>query len=71
MTEKIKDGINTATGLILLGDKYDIQVMKSAAEEFVKKNVKEMNQQNVFDVLSLVNKKMLVKAVVDAWSNGY
>lgn len=67
LTGKITDGEETALGLILLGDKYDIQGMKSAAENFVKDNIVEMDMDDVFDVLSRVCRESLYHAVVKNW----
>lgn len=65
-TGEIKDGKETALGLILLSDKYDIQQMKEAAEDFVKKNIGEMNKEGVLEVFYKVGRKSLFDAM-DSW----
>lgn len=65
---EVKDGKDTALGLILLSDKYDIQYMKEAAELFIKKNIKEMDQDEVLDIYHKVNRETLKKLMVDSWS---
>lgn len=64
---EIQDGKETALGLILLGDKYDIQDMKEVAEKFVKKNYDQMNQEDVLDVFSKVGRESLKQAMASSW----
>lgn len=59
MTGEITDGKDTALGLLLLGDKYDIQAMRVTAENFVKKNIEQMNEEDVIDIFSKVGRKSL------------
>lgn len=68
MTGKVTDGKETALGLILLGDKYDIQAMKTSAEQFVKKNIAEMDKEDVIDIFSKVSRDTLYRAMVELWA---
>lgn len=67
MTGRVEDGKATALGLVLLGDKYDIQPMKEAAETFIKNNIRDFNKENVLAVFSAVCPKLLFDAM-DSWS---
>lgn len=68
ITGQIIDGKETALGLILLGDKYDIQAMKSAGEDFVKKYITQLSKDDVIEVLSKVSSDLLYDTMVSAWS---
>lgn len=65
---EIKDGKETALGLILLGDKYDIQYMMQEAEKYVRKNIKDMDQDEVLDIYHRVKRESLKEAMVGYWS---
>lgn len=66
-TGQIKGGKETALGLILFSDKYDIQDMKKAAEKFVKRNFKEMDKEDILDVFNKVGRESLKRALEKAW----
>lgn len=65
---KVEDGKKTALGLILLADKYNIQVMKEVAEDYVMRHIQEMDKDEVLDTFSKVSRGILVDAMVVAWS---
>lgn len=67
-TGRIKNGKETALGLILLADKYDIEDMKVAAEKFVTDNFDAMEPKNVLDTFSKVGCGSLEQAMKRAWS---
>lgn len=69
LTGKIENGNETALGLILLADKYDVQVMKKAAEDYVKQNFQEMDKDEVLDILQKVSRNTLFNAMIDSWSH--
>ena len=70
MTGKIKDGKETVLGLLLLGDKYDIQFMKSEAEKFVKSNFRELDRDEAMDILFKVSRKAVEEGLIRAWCPG-
>ena len=67
MTAKIKDGKETALGLILLGDKYDIQFMKSEAERFVKSHFHELDRDEAMEIMLKVSRKTVEEDLLRAW----
>lgn len=67
MTGEIVNGKETALGLIVLGDKYDIKGMKTAGENFVLENIAQMNKNDVIEVFSKVSVDLVYDAIV-AWS---
>ena len=62
-----KDGKDNALGLVVLGDEYNIQVMESAAEEYIKNNFKDSNQDDVLDIFQ-VNRECLKQLMAQNWS---
>lgn len=64
---QIVDGKQTALQLVLLGDKYDIQQMKEAAEKFIKKNIRYFDKDDVLDIFHKVSRQSLFD-VMDTWS---
>lgn len=68
MTGDIIYGKETALGLIILGDKYDIQKMKEAGEDFVKRNIKRMDKDDLIDVWSKVSRDLLYDVMVGFWA---
>ena len=67
MTGEIKNGKNTALGLLLLGDKYDIQFMKKEAERFVKSHFRELDQDEAVDIMCQVSKEIVKEGLLRAW----
>ena len=67
MTGKIKDGKETVLGLLLLGDKYDIQFMKSEAERFVKLHFHELDREEAMDIMFRVSRKTVEEGLLRAW----
>ena len=67
MTGEIKDGNETASGLILLGDKYDIQFMKREAEKFVKSHFCELDQDEVIDIMCKVSRETVKECLKRGW----
>ena len=67
MEGKIKDGKETALGLILLGDKYDIQFMKKEAEKFVKEHFHELDQDEAMDIMCKVSRETVKVGLIRGW----
>ena len=66
-TGTIKDGKETALGLILLGDKYEIQFMKREAERFVKSHFHEMDRDEAMDIMFRVSRKTVEDGLLRGW----
>ena len=66
MTGKIKNGKDTALGLVILGDKYDIQIMKQVSERFVLNHITEMNLDDVLDVFCKLSRDLMKKLAFGA-----
>lgn len=64
----IENGKETVLGLIILADKYDIPGMQEAAEDYIKQNIHEMDEEEVLDTLSKVSSRTLAKSMLDSWS---
>ena len=67
MEGKIKVGKETALGLILLGDKYDIQFMKTEAEKFVKSHFHELDQEEAMDIMFKVSREAVKAGLIRGW----
>lgn len=64
---ELEDGKQTALGLALLGDKYNIQPMKDAAVNFVKENINDFNKNDVLDIFYKISRQSLIDAM-QFWS---
>lgn len=58
--EDIKDGTETALGLYLLSDKYDVPALKLQTEKFILDNLKEFDLNQVFDIFVAINRPLVM-----------
>lgn len=68
MAGEIKNGKETALGLVLLGDKYDVQAMKKAGEKFVLNHLHSFDKEDVLDVFCKVSRDIVMDSLIETCS---
>ena len=69
VTDKVVFDKDTILGLYLLGDKYDLQLLKFKARNFTLEHIKELDPKKVFDVVSMIDTDMIEKCSLKKYAS--
>lgn len=58
--EEIENGSETAVGLYLLADKYDVPALRIMSEAFILKNLNHFDKDEIFDIFVAINRPLVV-----------
>ena len=64
-TDRMNQNKDTAIGLYIFGDKYDVKQLKCAAEKYIVANIKILDRDEVFEVMLKINPEKLKQVFKD------